>query len=120
MEDGKTHSPYFGIVALKRLSWVRETYLEVSRETFNACAGTVVKQIFQRMMTLSERDTPATLPGLIKAINFREFHGVYCFDTMPSFCQWSLVSSITKVTKACGSIQTVRRLRVCQCLFSMV
>jgi hypothetical protein len=50
MEDENPHSPFFGITPLKRLSRVRTTYLPLSRETFNAFEGTVVKWFFSMIL----------------------------------------------------------------------
>jgi hypothetical protein len=46
MEDENRQSPSFGIPVLKRLSTLRTRYLPLSRETFNALLGTVVKSDF--------------------------------------------------------------------------
>jgi hypothetical protein len=47
LEDEKHHSPFFGICALKRFSRVSTRDLPLSRETFNASNGTVVKPNFR-------------------------------------------------------------------------
>jgi hypothetical protein len=47
MEEEILPSPFFGILALKRLSWLSASTLSRSRETFNAQHGSLVKrQVF--------------------------------------------------------------------------
>jgi hypothetical protein len=43
MEEKNCDSPLFGIPVLKRLSMLSAEFISVSRETFNALEGTIVK-----------------------------------------------------------------------------
>jgi hypothetical protein len=43
MEEKNCDSPLFGIPVLKRLSMLSAESISVSRETFNALEGTIVK-----------------------------------------------------------------------------
>jgi hypothetical protein len=47
MEDENCHSPFFGILALKRLTRVSTRHLSLSRETFKATQRTIVKPNFR-------------------------------------------------------------------------
>lgn len=85
LEDEKHHSPFFGICALKRFSRVSTRDLPLSRETFNASDGTVVKSNFRGIWLGIQRAAGSYSTKVDKSKIKLQLMTLYCLDTLACF-----------------------------------
>jgi len=85
MEDENCHSPFFGIPMLKRLSRASTRHLPLSRETFNASDGTVVKSNFRGIWLGIQRAAGSYSTKVDKSKIKLQLMTLYCLDTLACF-----------------------------------